>query len=216
MAPHDVDGWCVGPSEERCRCHKCCIPSTRGIRDALTVDWFPHKVPFPKVSTDNCLRQTAADMLTLIQDKVANPGPLLTHGSSVANACIQIAQILKQATALPVPPQPAPTPLSLPVMAPPVPEQRVLTPASPTPQAPASPTLLTAAPEQRVLVPASATKTKPAAATKPAPATCCSSRHLPNRPSHRSIRQRPTQVQGPLAQVTSFPCLNNGRARACH
>jgi hypothetical protein len=55
MAPHGVDGWYVGPSPEHYRCHKCYIPSTFGIRDALTVDWFPHTVPFPKVSTDDYL-----------------------------------------------------------------------------------------------------------------------------------------------------------------
>jgi hypothetical protein len=36
MAPHGVDGWYVGPSPEHYRCHKCYIPSTFGIRDALT------------------------------------------------------------------------------------------------------------------------------------------------------------------------------------
>jgi hypothetical protein len=38
MAPHGVDGWYVGPSPEHYRCHKFYIPSTFGIRDALTVD----------------------------------------------------------------------------------------------------------------------------------------------------------------------------------
>jgi hypothetical protein len=57
MAPHGVDGWYVAPSTEHYRCHKCYIPSTFGIRDALTVDWFPHKVPFPKATADEYLRQ---------------------------------------------------------------------------------------------------------------------------------------------------------------
>jgi hypothetical protein len=52
MSPHGVDGWHVGPSEEHHRCHKCCTPSTCGVRDALTVDWFPHKAPFPKSADD--------------------------------------------------------------------------------------------------------------------------------------------------------------------
>jgi hypothetical protein len=63
MAPHGVDGWYVGPSPEHYRCHKCYIPSTFGIRDALTVDWFPHSVPFPKVGTDEYLRQTSFSAL---------------------------------------------------------------------------------------------------------------------------------------------------------
>jgi hypothetical protein len=105
MAPHGVNGWHVGPSKELCRCHKCCMPSTYGVRDTVTVDSFPYKVPFPKVSTDNYLCQTATDMLTLIHDQVANPVPSLTYGSSITNAYIQIAQMLKRATTPPPPSQ---------------------------------------------------------------------------------------------------------------
>jgi hypothetical protein len=65
MAPHGVDGWYVGPSPKHYRCHKCHLPSTHRTRDALTVDWFPHHVPFPKVTNDEYLRQTATDMLTV-------------------------------------------------------------------------------------------------------------------------------------------------------
>ena len=128
---HGVDGWYIGPSIEHCRCHKCYIPNTFSVRDALTVDWFPHNVPFPKVTADEYLCQTADNMLTLIQDKTTHPIPSLTYGSNITNAYIQIAQILKRATALP---EPAPLP--------PAPEQRVplITPSP--------------APEQRVLIPA--------------------------------------------------------------
>jgi hypothetical protein len=108
MAPHHVDGWCIGLSKEHCRCHKCCTPSTYGVRDALIVDWFPCKVPFPKVSTDDCLRQTANNVLTLIHNQVANPVSSLTYGSSITNACIQIAQTLKRATKRP---KPVPVPM---------------------------------------------------------------------------------------------------------
>jgi hypothetical protein len=66
MSPHGVDGWYVGPSTEHYRCHKCYVPSTFGVRDALTIGWFPHNIPFPKVSTDDYLRQTATDMLSLL------------------------------------------------------------------------------------------------------------------------------------------------------
>jgi hypothetical protein len=76
--PHSVDGWYVGSSPEHYRCHKCYIPSTFGVRDALTIDWFPHNVPFPRVTTDEYLRQTAHDMLKLIQNKTTHPIPSLT------------------------------------------------------------------------------------------------------------------------------------------
>jgi hypothetical protein len=91
MGPHGVDGWYVGPSIEHYRCHKCYIPSTFGVRNALTVDWFPHNVQFPKVTADEYIRQTANDMLTLIQDKTTRPIPSLTYGSNITNAYIQIA-----------------------------------------------------------------------------------------------------------------------------
>ena len=68
-------------------------------------------------------------MLTLIQDKTAHPISSLTYGSNVTNAYIQIAQILKRATAPPLPPpDPAPEPRVL-LITPPAPEQRVLIPA---------------------------------------------------------------------------------------
>jgi hypothetical protein len=96
MAPHGIDGWHANPSIEHYHCHKCYIPSTFSVQDALrTLDWFPHnKVPFPKVTANEYLRQTAANMFTLIQDKTAHPIPSLTYGSNITNAYIQIAQIL--------------------------------------------------------------------------------------------------------------------------
>jgi hypothetical protein len=69
MGPHGVNGWYVGPSIKHYRCHKCYIPSNFGVRDALTIDWFPHNVPFPKITADEYLCQTANDMLTLIPDE---------------------------------------------------------------------------------------------------------------------------------------------------
>jgi hypothetical protein len=40
VASHGINGWWVGPSKGHCRCHKCHIPSTYGVRDALTINWF--------------------------------------------------------------------------------------------------------------------------------------------------------------------------------
>jgi hypothetical protein len=176
MAPHGVDGWYVGPSTEHCRCHKCYIPSTFGVRDALTVDWFPHTVPFPKVTPDECLRQTAANLLTIIQDKVAHSIPSLTYGSTVTNACMQIAQILKRATVQPKPP-----------LLPPVPEQRV-------------PFLATPAPEQRVLAPAPTATPAPA---KPSPPLQPKKTSTPGPPCPSRHRQPVTSRHacGPLAQI---------------
>jgi hypothetical protein len=123
MAPHGVDGWYVGPSPEHYRCYKSYIASTFGIRDALTVDWFPYNVPFPKVTTNEYLRKTGTDMLTLLQGTQATPIPsTLTYGSNLTDAYIQITQILKRAM---TPPASAPHPAA--------PEPRVIRPIVATP-----------------------------------------------------------------------------------
>ena len=57
----------------------------------MTVEWFPNIVPFPKISTDDYLRQTAEDMLVLLQKTDKEKMPTLTFGSNITNAYIQIA-----------------------------------------------------------------------------------------------------------------------------
>ena len=66
FAPHGVDGWYIGPSLDHYRCYNCYIPSMTGTRDAISVDWFPHQIPLPKLTTDDYLNQTADEMLDLI------------------------------------------------------------------------------------------------------------------------------------------------------
>jgi hypothetical protein len=64
-----------------------------------------------------------------LSDKTTHPIPSLTYGSNITNAYIQIAQILKRATAPPLPPPiPAPEP-RVQLITSPAPEQRVLIPA---------------------------------------------------------------------------------------
>jgi hypothetical protein len=78
-------------------------------------------------------------MLTLLQDPTTHPILSLTYGTNITNAYIQIAQILKRATASPVarpvppapeprvPPATPPTPTrQMPPDTPPVPEPRVV------------------------------------------------------------------------------------------
>ena len=90
FAPHEVDGCYIGPSIDHYRCYSCYIPSMAGTRDAISVDWFPHQIPFPKVTTDDYLTQTAEDMLDLIHQKLAptrkKPIPSLTYGSKLLNS----------------------------------------------------------------------------------------------------------------------------------
>ena len=43
-------GWYVGPALDHYRCVTCYFPRTRTTRVCETVTFFPHKVPFPKVT----------------------------------------------------------------------------------------------------------------------------------------------------------------------
>ena len=114
------------------------MPSTAGTHDAISVDWFPHQIPFTKVTTEDYLTQTAEDMLNLIRQKLAptrkNPTPLLTYGSKLLNAYTEMAKLLQRVPEMSATPQiPAPPP-------------RVETPTqieqpqnNPSPQIPAQP-----------------------------------------------------------------------------
>jgi hypothetical protein len=137
MAPHGVDGWYVGPSLNHYQCHQCYIPSTSQSWNVLTVDWFPHTVPFPKVDTDDYLRQTANNMLSLLHSRKEHQSPLAFR-STTKNVFIQIAQILRRANRLPIPPPLTPVPEPRVVQAPPiaanippVTQPRVVAPPSP-------------------------------------------------------------------------------------
>ena len=100
--------WYVVPSTEHYRCQKCYIPRTFGIRNDLTVDWFPHSVTFPKVTTGEYFYQTTTGMIILIQGTLEHPIASLTYVLPLTNVHIQIAYILKGATARPL--QAAPLP----------------------------------------------------------------------------------------------------------
>ena len=115
FAPHKVDGWNIFPSLDHYRCYNCYIPSTAGTRDAISVNWFPYQIPFPKVITDDYLTQTAEDMLDLIRKKLAptrkKTFPSLTYGSKLLNAYTEMAKLLQLAPEMPLTPQiPAPPP----------------------------------------------------------------------------------------------------------
>jgi hypothetical protein len=96
-------------------------------RDVLMVDFFPEKIPFPTFTTANYLKQTAEDMLHLLQTpRITSATPTLAFGSPILNSYEKIAEILRRA----IPPAPAPVAPTL-VSPPPVSAQRV--PTRPTP-----------------------------------------------------------------------------------
>ncbi|KAI2504487.1 Reverse transcriptase (RNA-dependent DNA polymerase) [Fragilaria crotonensis] len=102
---HGKVGWYIGPSLEHYRCWKCYFTDTLHERDVLKVDFFPEKIAFPKFSRDDYLKQTAEDMLHLLQDKTCSPlHDPLSFGPPILNAFAKVADILRRAIQLPPPP----------------------------------------------------------------------------------------------------------------
>jgi hypothetical protein len=80
-------------------------------RDVLKVDFFlPGKIPFPKFTAEDYLKQTAEDMLHLLQAHThALTVAPLSLGPPIINAFAELASILGRATA-PPPTAPLPSP----------------------------------------------------------------------------------------------------------
>jgi hypothetical protein len=66
---HGEEGWYVGPSMEHYRCVKYYIPTTARERDVDTLQFFPKKIPFPSISTEDDLKQDASDILAILQKR---------------------------------------------------------------------------------------------------------------------------------------------------
>ena len=198
MAPHGTDGWYVGPSLNHYRCHKCFIPTTSRCWDVLTLDWFPHTVPFPTVTANDYLKQTADDMLSLLQAKTTKASPL-AFGSPITNAFIQVAQILRRAA---VPP----TQCLLPAIA--ANEMRVELAAPPAPP----PTPIPGVPELRVVsepVPPPAGTTKKRPAPLPPRKSAPPNRPTPHRPGTSCLyaRQYVTRYGRAIQHLVQSACL---------
>ena len=96
-AYYAIDAWYIGPSLEHYHCFKCFIPSTRGegSRDPDTVKLMPCKVPFPKISTEDYLMESATYILHVLQNPPPSI-PLLSYGNEVKNAITTITHLLQQ------------------------------------------------------------------------------------------------------------------------
>ncbi len=97
---HGEEGWYVGPSMEHYRCVKCYLPTTARVRDVDTLQFFPKKIPFPKITTEDYLKQAASDILAILQ-KPPSSLPYLAYGDATNNAIVQIATLLGRADAPP-------------------------------------------------------------------------------------------------------------------
>jgi hypothetical protein len=106
---HGEEGWYVGPSMEHYRCVKCFIPSTNRVRDADTVKFFPHQIPFPSTTTVDYLHQAANDILSLLKNPPKSSFPSLESGNITTNALTKIATMLQRASTRPEPVSPSPS-----------------------------------------------------------------------------------------------------------
>jgi hypothetical protein len=142
FAVHGLDGFYIGHSPEHYRCYKILVTSTHTTRDCASIEWFPTTIPYPRVTSEVYLRQTADDLLTLLQDRPStNAFPSLSYGSPTTNAYVEIAKLLKR-TIAPTQSEPPPPVAILPN----VPDPPVVTALAPDPaplqvshDAPASP-----------------------------------------------------------------------------
>ena len=93
---HGIEGWYIGPSLEHYRCVKCYMPLTSAERDSDTVAFFPHKLPIPKVTTDDFLRQSVTDIISLLKTSPPSTIPSLQAGDATTAAIQQIAKLLNR------------------------------------------------------------------------------------------------------------------------
>ena len=73
------------------------MPVTCRERHADTVKKIPHKTLFPKVNTDDYLRQAATDLLGILKEPERNIASL-TYGLQIINIHVYLAHTLKWTT----------------------------------------------------------------------------------------------------------------------
>jgi hypothetical protein len=95
-AYHTEEGWYIGPSMEHYHCVKCYIPTTSRERNVDTLQFFPKKIPFPRISTEDYLKQAASDIVAILKNPPSSI-PYLAYGDTTNNAIVQIATLLGRA-----------------------------------------------------------------------------------------------------------------------
>jgi len=87
------------------------MPETSSVCDVDTLTFFLNVIPFPKTTTEDYLRQSVGDIISLM-NKPKMQLPFLAYGDNTNNAISAIATLLKRS--IPIPDPVVPT-LPLPV-----------------------------------------------------------------------------------------------------
>jgi hypothetical protein len=95
-APHEQDGWYIGPALEHYRCYTVYITKTRGNRIVETVEFFPEKITLQFPSSQDLATQAAADLThALLHPQPA--GPFCKVGNEQTIALKRLASIFEGA-----------------------------------------------------------------------------------------------------------------------
>ena len=90
-------GWYIGPSMEHYGCVKCYFTHSRQERDTDTVLFFPKQIPLPQVGLEDFLRQSTADIISILTDPPSTTALSLQAGDVTHNAILQLATIFNRA-----------------------------------------------------------------------------------------------------------------------
>jgi hypothetical protein len=95
-APHQQDGWYIGPALEHYRCYTVYITKTRGERVVETVDSPPEKFKLPFASAQDLATQAAVELIhALLHPQPA--GPFCKVGDEQTLALKRLADIFEGA-----------------------------------------------------------------------------------------------------------------------
>ena len=70
--------------------------NTRSERDLDMVEFFPHKILFPKMNADDFLRQSATDIIRIFTAPPSTTTISLQTGDETRNGLLQLAELLNR------------------------------------------------------------------------------------------------------------------------
>ena len=207
-APRGTDAWYIGPAMQHYRCVNCFVPATNKTRIADTVQYFPENVPFPQTTTEDLLRNTAQDLLAILNSPTP-AAPCITIGDSTRDAIQKIATLLNRSI-----PQPSPVPIGLPQpVSPPTPPTAPRVLAQPPAQPPSPPQTTTTQPP-RVQAPSLQKRNSPSLVQQSHP-TVQKKKRSPRNSTPRLVRkitQPSNTTKGPHGYRPVRPRLQPWRA----